>query len=87
MKLTKTFEKFTKQHGLQVLEVSCTVDNLKQAEEISYNDFEINLYINHKFIADISPVVDKTPIYTDLIDSINWVELYNQMQTEVAEPC
>lgn len=87
MKLTKTFEKFTKQHGLQVLEVSCNANTLSEIEEISYNDFEINLYINHKFIADLSPVIDKTPIYTELIDSINWIELYKEQQTEVAIPC
>jgi hypothetical protein len=86
MKLTKTFEKFTKQQ-LQVLEISCTANSIMEAEELNYNSFQVNLFLNHKFIADISPVLDKTPIFTDLVDSVDWVELFMSMQEEVAEQC
>jgi len=86
MKLKKTFEKFTKQQ-LQVLEISCTANSIMEAEELNYNSFEVNLFINHKFIADISPVLDKTPVFTDLVDSVDWVELFISMQEEVAEQC
>lgn len=75
--LIKTFEKVNKKtHQLQVLEITATVNSLEEAMNLGYNDFEINLFINHKFIADISPVLDQTGIYNDLIDSIDWVWLY-----------
>lgn len=80
MILTKTFEKFHNGHN-QVLEITAKANSRAQAELLGYDDFSINLYIDNKFIADISPVLAKTDVYCNLIDSINWVEMYaEQMQ-------
>ncbi len=77
-KITKTFEKLTRNHELQVLEISATVNSHDEAAELGYQDFEVNLFINHKFITDLSPVLDQTPVFTDMIDSVDWVSVYQE---------
>jgi len=49
-----------------------------EAAELGYQDFEVNLFINHKFITDLSPVLDQTPVFTDMIDSVDWVSVYQE---------
>lgn len=78
MKITKTFEKLTRNNELQVLEISATVNSHDEAAELGYQDFEVNLFINHKFITDLSPVLDQTPVFTDMIDSVDWVSVYQE---------
>lgn len=78
MKITKTFEKLTRNNELQVLEISATVYSHDEAAELGYQDFEVNLFINHKFISDLSPVFNQLPYYNDLIDSVDWVSVYQE---------
>lgn len=75
MKLIKTFEKYRK-HQLQVMEVTCEVNSKEDIGDLSYEDYQVNLFINHKFVADISNVLDAAGLFTDLIDEINWHEVY-----------
>lgn len=75
-KLSKTFEKLTKNHQLQVIELVAEVSDRDEAGEITINDIEAHLYINHKFIADISPVLAKSDAFINMVDDINWDELY-----------
>lgn len=82
-KIVKTFEKYTKQHKLQVLEIVANANSVEEAENLSYDDFQINLYINHEFVADISPVLAKSEAYQAMIDETNWVELYKEQKEEV----
>lgn len=77
MKLIKTFEKFrNKQH--QVLEVSCDVPSHDDIDDLAYDDYRADLFINGKFIADISYVLDDAGLFTDLVDGIDWNELYRE---------
>lgn len=75
MKLIKTFEKYRK-HQLQVMEVTCEVNSKEDIDDLGYEDYQVNLFINHKFVADISNVLDAAGLFTDLIDEINWHEVY-----------
>lgn len=75
MKLVKTFEKYRK-HQLQVMEVSCEVNSKEDIGDLSYEDYKVDLFINHKYVADISYVLDAAGLFTDLVDGIDWNELY-----------
>lgn len=85
MKIFHRFENYTKKRQLQILEIECNPSNLEEAESLGYDDFEVNLFIGNKLIADISHVLSKTEGYTTLIDSINWVEKYKDFVTEPVE--
>lgn len=82
MKLIKTFEKYRK-HQLQVLEVSCTVNSKEDIDDLQYSDYEANLYINHRFVSDISFVMDDSGLFTELVDKIDWHELYNEKVADI----
>lgn len=88
-KLSVFYEKATKlPNGTlqnQVLEISAIAHSRQQAENLSYDDFEINLFINGQFIADISHVLGKTPVFTELIDSTDWEQVYYQTVIEEKE--
>lgn len=75
MRLTKTFEKY-RQNQLQVMEVTCEVNSKDDIGYLSYQDYQVNLFINHKLIGDISHVLDNAGLFTDLVDSIDWHEVY-----------
>lgn len=75
MRLIKTFEKYRK-HQLQVMEVACEVNSRDDIDDLSYEDYQVNLFINHKFVADISFVLDDAGLFTDLVDKIDWHEVY-----------
>lgn len=75
MKLIKSFEKY-RSHQLQVMEVTCEVNSKDDIGDLSYQDYQVNLFINHKFIVDISHVLDNAGLFTDLVDSIDWHEVY-----------
>lgn len=86
-KLTHTFEKVDKKtHQLQVLEISAIANSRDEAENLNYNDFKIDLFINHKHIADIGPVLATTDVYKDLVISIDWVSIYHQEVISNPEP-
>lgn len=75
MKLIKVYEKFRK-HQHQVIEVTCEVNSKEDIGDLSYEDYKVDLFINHKFVADISYVLDDAGLFTDLVDKIDWLELY-----------
>jgi hypothetical protein len=71
MKLTKTFEKY-RHNQLQVIELNCEITNEKDIDELSYDDFEANLIINRKKIADISYVLGAAGVFVQMIDDVDW---------------
>ena len=71
MKLVKTFEKY-RHNQLQVIELSCEIKTEEDIEELSYDDFEANLIINRKKIADISYVLDAAGVFVNMIDDVDW---------------
>ena len=71
MKLIKTFEKF-RHNQLQVLELSCEINNEEDIDELSYDDFEANLIINRKKIADISYVLGAAGVLVNIVDDVDW---------------
>ena len=75
-KISKTYEKLTRNHQFQVIELVTDISDRDEAGQITINDVKANLYINHKFIADISPVLSTTPAFENMVDDINWDELY-----------
>lgn len=84
-KISKTFEKLTRNHQLQVIELVADISDSDEAGQITINDVSANLYINHKFIADISPVLSTTPAFENMVDDINWDELYCDYMADLAE--
>jgi hypothetical protein len=80
MKLVKTFEKF-RHNQLQVIELSCEIINEDDIDELSYDDFEANLFINRKKITDISFVLDAAGVFMGLVDSVDWHKEF-EMQYE-----
>lgn len=75
MKLIKTFEKY-RQHQLQVMEVTCEVNSKDDIDDLSYQDYQVNLFINRRFVSDISYVLDDAGLFTGMIDAIDWHEVY-----------
>lgn len=80
MKLSTTFEKtFRKLDGTiqnQELVIWAQANSKQEAEELSYDDFKMDLYIDGKYIADISYVLAKTNAFDTLIESEDWAKLY-----------
>ena len=79
-KLSETFEKSIKlpdgtiQH--QVLVISAEANNREEAAALGYDDFKMDLFINGKFIADISPVIGKTEGFEKIVDETQWEEKF-----------
>ena len=71
MTLTKTFEKY-RHNQLQVIELSCEINNEEDIDELSYDDFEAKLVINRKKIADISYVLDAAGVFVKMVDDVDW---------------
>lgn len=84
-KISKTYEKLTRNHQFQVIELVADISNRDEAGEITVNNVEAHLYINHKYIADISPVLSTTQAFEDMVDDINWDELYCNHIANLAE--
>ncbi len=73
---------FTENHVIDV--VSKDVVSRKQAAELSYDDFKIILYIDGKYIADLSHVLSKCKsAWHELIDATNWEELFSEQNHEL----
>ena len=84
MKLSYSYEKTLRGGQIQEIDiVSKEVNSRGEAAELNYPDFDANLYINGKFVADISHVLAKMPIWEDLIDATDWEELYCDMKAEL----
>lgn len=61
----------------QVIEiVSSPVYSRDEAADLNYNDFKANLYIDSKFMAEISDLLDKCDAWMDIIDSVDWEEMF-----------
>lgn len=77
MKLIKTFEKF-RDKQLQVIELTCEVSDRSDIDDLAYDDYKANLYINRRFVADISHVLDAAGLFTDMVDSVDWGQVYSE---------
>lgn len=77
MKIIKRFEKF-RNNELQVIELSCEVKNRKQINDLGYDDFKADLYINHNLITDISHVLSDAGVFTEMIDAEDWEAMYEE---------
>lgn len=76
MKLIKTFEKF-RNHQLQVIELTCEINFKVDIEDLGYDDFKANLFIDRKYIGDISHVLSDAGVFSDMVDSVDWFALYS----------
>lgn len=81
MKLTKTFEKY-RHNQLQVIELTCKINDESDIDELSYDDFEAYLFINGKKIADISYVLDAADVFVKLVDDVDWHRQFDQQVYE-----
>lgn len=71
MSFKKTFEVFkNKKH--QVLEFDLQSND---ATGFSYDDVKVNLFVDGKFVAEISDLLDKASVFIDAVDSIDWQEV------------
>ena len=75
MVLVKTFEKLDK-GKLEEIQLTCEVNSPDEIDELSYDDFQANLYINHRFIADISPVLANAGVFQNMVDEVDWHREY-----------
>lgn len=77
MILSKTFERLSNGQN-QVIELALEVNNKSQIEDAGYDDFKAFLYIGGKFIADISPVLSNIGCFTEMVDDVNWFDLFDE---------
>ena len=85
MKLTKVYEKY-RHNQLQVIELSCEINEESELFDLSYNDFEAMLIINGKKIADISYVLDAAGVFVGMVDDVNWHKEYDNKIEEGWKP-
>lgn len=85
-KLKVSFEKsFRKLDGTiqhQELVIWAQANSKQEAKELGYDDFKMDLYIDGKYIADISYVLGKTNAYEQLIESEDWAKIYADHKEE-----
>lgn len=86
MKLTKSYEKILQdgQHQ-EILIESKEVKSRSEAEDLGYDDFTATLILNGQIVADISPVLTKSPAFAAMIDETDWEEEYYQKYLDVTE--
>ena len=77
MYLNNIYEKFEK-NTLKVLEISTKreVYSPDEAADLGYDDFICLLYIAGELKGEISGVLADAGVWTDMIDSVNWHEMY-----------
>ena len=81
MKLTKTIEKY-RHNQLQVIELSCKINDEQDIDELAYDDFEAYLFLNGKKIADISYVLGAAGVFVTMVDDVDWHQVYDQQVYE-----
>lgn len=80
-KLQKVFERFRNKQDQRLI-LWCEASSRNEVDNNSYDDFKADLYINNKYIADISPVLDNAGVFRDMVDEIDWAEM---LADELAE--
>ena len=85
MKLTKVYEKY-RHNQLQVIELSCEINDQEEIDELSYDDFEAMLIINGKKISDISWVLGAAGVFTNMVDDVDWHRQFDQKREEEWKP-
>lgn len=86
MKLLKSYEKKSRLGGYQeIIITSKEVNSRKEAEELGYDDFTADLHLDGKYIADISPVLAKSPGFAAMIDETDWEQEYYQQYLDITE--
>jgi len=81
MRLNKTYEKY-RHNQLQVIELSCEINEPGDIDQLAYDDFEAMLIINGKKIADISYVLSAAGVFTMMVDDVDWHKEFDQQVYE-----
>lgn len=84
MKLSKIFQ--AKQGTQeQLLDLNCSIHKRSQLDELGYEDFKADVFINGKHIGNIAPVLLNSGALFKMVDEVNWFEIMNAKQTEKKE--
>ncbi|NCT92917.1 MAG: hypothetical protein GXC72_00710 [Chitinophagaceae bacterium] len=70
------FKRIVSDDQRQELVISTEANSREEAIGLAYDDFSVQLFLDGIFTADISSVFRNISVFTDLIDGINWDELY-----------
>ena len=70
------FQRIVSDDQSQSLVISAMANNREEAQNLGYDNFEVHLFMDGIFVADITKVFKNISVFTDLIDGINWDELY-----------
>lgn len=82
MKLIKSFESIVNQQP-QVIELTCEVNSRLDVEVLGYADFKANLFLDGRYIADITPILDEAGLFNQLVDSVDWSEVYSETYSDL----
>lgn len=76
MKLNKIYEKYRRQrdgrYQLQVIDLWAEAKTIEDAEELDVSDFNADLYIDGKFICDISFALDNAEVLSEMVYQTDW---------------
>jgi len=78
----KTIRTINGELQTQELVIWAQANSKQEAEELGYNDFHMDLYVNGNYVADISYVLGKTNAYEELIDHEDWAKIYADAKEE-----
>lgn len=80
-RLTQVFEKAVRTgNSFQQQELHITSEADENGTIGEYNQIQANLFINEKFIADISHLLDKANLFVEIVDSIDWAGLAKEAE-------
>lgn len=83
MRISKFFEKF-RGSQLQVIELWAEANSREEAANLGYDDFKADLTIDHRFVADISHVLSDAGVFTEMVDAVDWEEVYCESVNDAA---
>ena len=78
-KLIKIIEKRRVINGnvcTHTIELSAFASSKEAAAELTEDDISADLFINGKFISDISGVLENAGVFAQMVEVVDWVELY-----------
>lgn len=73
--ISKTFEKTTKAGFHYLIDINADLNEGEKPNEVPYENFKANLYINGSFIANIAPVLSKMDSFDNILDE-DWSESF-----------
>lgn len=89
MKLSKSYETYFRDRGgiLQshVIEIKTNIEVLSKEEagDLNYDNFDANLIINGKFVADISKLLSRSDAFVGMIDETDWAEMWAEAMDDI----